>query len=75
LVGVHAGGVGFGMRHVLTWASDDDWIVLLDDDDPPRSEDALAVLEEFAQERLRADERTAAVLVVDAGRLVGRSLN
>jgi glycosyltransferase involved in cell wall biosynthesis len=56
-----AGGVGFGMRHVLTWANDDDWIVLLDDDDPPRSDDALAVLEEFARERLGADERTAAV--------------
>jgi glycosyltransferase involved in cell wall biosynthesis len=56
-----AGGVGFGMRHVLTWANDDDWIVLLDDDDPPRSDDALEVLQAFAQERLRTEPRTAAV--------------
>jgi glycosyltransferase involved in cell wall biosynthesis len=56
-----AGGVGFGMRHVLTWANDDDWIVLLDDDDPPRSADALEILHAFAEERIRADGRTAAV--------------
>jgi len=56
-----AGGVGFGMRHVLNDSSADDWIVLLDDDDPPRSDDALSILERFAQDRVRADARTAAV--------------
>jgi glycosyltransferase involved in cell wall biosynthesis len=56
-----AGGVGFGMRHALQLAADDDWIVLLDDDDPPRFPDAIELLEGFAEDRMRFEPKTAAV--------------
>lgn len=49
-----AGGIAFGMRHVLSHAADCDWAVLLDDDDPPTSPALLTELMQLA-ERLRAD--------------------
>ena len=56
-----AGGVAAGMRRVLEFADDHDWIVLLDDDDPPRFDDALERLARFAQECVARDPKTAAV--------------
>jgi GT2 family glycosyltransferase len=56
-----AGGIAIGMRHVLTFAADDDWIVLLDDDDPPRTPDMFAALEELGT-RLRREDRTVAAV-------------
>ena len=56
-----AGGVAAGMRRVLEFAQDEDWIVLVDDDDPPRFDDALERLERLAEECLARDPKTAAV--------------
>lgn len=56
-----AGGIALGMRHVLTWAVDEDWVVLLDDDDPPRTTDMLAVLAEFGTSLRAADPTVGAV--------------
>jgi glycosyltransferase involved in cell wall biosynthesis len=56
-----AGGVAAGMRRVLEFAGDDDWIVIVDDDDPPRFDDALERLERLAEECTARDPRTAAV--------------
>jgi GT2 family glycosyltransferase len=50
-----AGGIALGMRHVLNYAADDDWVVPLDDDNPPRRRDMLAELERFGT-RLREQE-------------------
>jgi glycosyltransferase involved in cell wall biosynthesis len=56
-----AGGVAFGMRHVLPDATDDDWVVLFDDDDPPRSDTVVGELHAFATEMRARDPKTAAV--------------
>jgi GT2 family glycosyltransferase len=56
-----AGGVAEGMRRVLEFAADDDWIVLLDDDDPPRFPNGFEVIGGFAEEMRARDPRTAAV--------------
>lgn len=56
-----AGGIALGMKHVLTHATDDDWIVLLDDDDPPRTPDLLAALEDLGMTMRAADRTVAAV--------------
>jgi rhamnopyranosyl-N-acetylglucosaminyl-diphospho-decaprenol beta-1,3/1,4-galactofuranosyltransferase len=39
-----AGGIALGMTHVLSRASDEDWIVLVDDDDPPPDDDVIEQL-------------------------------
>lgn len=59
-----AGGVEVGMRRVLEYAHDRDWIVVLDDDDPPASADALARLEQFARTMFDQDPSTAVVGIV-----------
>jgi glycosyltransferase involved in cell wall biosynthesis len=59
-----AGGVAIGMRHVLEYAADKDWIVVLDDDDPPASATALAELERFARDMFDQDPATAVVGIV-----------
>jgi glycosyltransferase involved in cell wall biosynthesis len=59
-----AGGVDIGMRRVLEYASDEDWIVVLDDDDPPASPTALADLERFARDMFEQDPMTAVVGIV-----------
>jgi GT2 family glycosyltransferase len=56
-----AGGVAAGMRHALTFAGDDDWIVLFDDDDPPRFPNALETISSFGRDMRASDPRTAAV--------------
>jgi GT2 family glycosyltransferase len=56
-----AGGIAVGMRHVLTYAADDDWLVSLDDDDPPRTRSALADLTRFATGLRAADPRVGGV--------------
>ncbi len=45
-----AGGIALGMRRVLEFAADDDWILTLDDDDPPRTPEMLAELVHFGEE-------------------------
>jgi glycosyltransferase involved in cell wall biosynthesis len=43
-----AGGIAAGMRHVLAFANDDDWIVLLDDDGLTDGPEVFDALHEFA---------------------------
>jgi glycosyltransferase involved in cell wall biosynthesis len=50
-----AGGNSTGMRHVLQYAGDDDWIVTLDDDDPPRTPELLDALFLFAVSLAKED--------------------
>jgi glycosyltransferase involved in cell wall biosynthesis len=50
-----AGGIAHGMRIILEFASDDDWIFTLDDDNPPRTSEMMGELERFGNE-LRTSE-------------------
>lgn len=55
------GGVAVGMRHVLELGDDQDWIVVLDDDDPVPYATAFSELEQFGEQMLARDPRTAGV--------------
>lgn len=55
------GGVAAGMRRVLEFADDGDWIVVLDDDDPVPYANVLSELAAFGQRMLERDPRTAGV--------------
>jgi rhamnopyranosyl-N-acetylglucosaminyl-diphospho-decaprenol beta-1,3/1,4-galactofuranosyltransferase len=57
------GGVAAGMRHVLEFADDRDWIVVLDDDDPVPYSTVFSELEQFAERMLERDPRTAGVAI------------
>jgi glycosyltransferase involved in cell wall biosynthesis len=61
-----AGGIELGMRRVLEFAADEDWVVLLDDDDPPATDAALGDLERFAHATRDRDPKTAGVGLVGA---------
>ncbi|MGH9031946.1 MAG: glycosyltransferase [Acidimicrobiia bacterium] len=56
-----AGGIAVGIRHVLTHAGDDDWVMTLDDDDPLPEPGAIAMLTDFAAESRARDPVTGGV--------------
>lgn len=66
-----AGGFALGMREVLEFAADDDWVFLLDDDDPPFFDDAIERAFRFALEQTARDAKTAGV-GISGGRFAPR---
>ncbi len=56
-----AGGIALGMKRVLEFGRDDDWILLLDDDNPCFTVSLLEDLHRLARVVRRNDPRTAAV--------------
>lgn len=57
------GGVAAGMRRVLEFADDRDWIVVLDDDDPVPYPNVFSELASFGERMLSEDPLTAGVAI------------
>jgi glycosyltransferase involved in cell wall biosynthesis len=61
-----AGGIAAGMQHVLSFASDDDWIVTLDDDGLSEEPQIFGVLRDFANSLAGAAPPVGAVGIAGA---------
>ncbi len=56
-----AGGISLGMRRILEYASDDDWLMLFDDDNHELDPQELLNLLAFALDSVSRDPRTAGI--------------
>jgi GT2 family glycosyltransferase len=61
-----AGGWACGLRTVIDYCEEDDWILILDDDDPPRADDEIEGMWRFARQQQTLDEKVAGVGIVGA---------